>query len=211
MTTLTSLLLNTAGAWIGHRLGGRGRARRSMEPDGIGFEDTVPMEVPSDFATLLPNHLTAEMPCERVGAAAQEPVQARPEGEPMDAALPAEGARPPAAAVPVHRAFDSLEVGSALPPPSEFLAHWCIDYDSCDGDPQPHRVFLLRVHTRLMCLMCFCEVAGSLRTFSWSGIHAVRDATTGQPVDFEAWIAAYMARQFAAEPRPLRTARAITH
>lgn len=206
MTTLTSLFLNTAGAWIGHRLGGRGRARRSMEPDGIGFEDTVPMEVPSDFATLLPGDMPDGLTAEPLHAAVSNemPTDMAPNMAPNMAIAPVAAPQAPGG-------VDSQDHTGALPPPSEFLARWCIDYDSCDGDPQPHRVYLLRVHTRLMCLMCFCEVGGNLRTFSWSGIHAVRDAATGLPIDFEAWIAAYMARQFEAEPRPLRAPRAITH
>jgi len=185
MTSITSLFLHTAGAWIGHRLGGRGRARRSLQADGIGFEDTVPMEVPSDFATLMPQALDGD-------------------GEPP--MLEADAA-PQASS----RAVGQGDRHAALPPPSESLAHWCIDYDSCEGGPQPHRVHLLRVHTRLMCLMCYCEDGGTLRTFSWSGIQAVRDAQTGQAIDFEAWIAAYMAHQFDAEPRPVRSPGAVTH
>jgi hypothetical protein len=173
MTTFTSLFLSTAGAWIGQRLGARGRVQRAHDPDGIGFEDTVPMDVPSDFATLLP------------------------EAEPA----------------PAFEAADRHEPAMALPPPSEYLARWSIDYDSCQGDAQPHAVYVLRVHTRLMCLMCYCEFNGSLRTFSWSGIRAVRDTATGKPVDFEAWIAAHMAQQFDVKPRPtLGTVRAlVTH
>ncbi|HMW22498.1 MAG TPA: hypothetical protein PKC59_03600 [Burkholderiaceae bacterium] len=208
MTTLTSLFLNTAGAWIGHRLGGRGRARRSMRAEAIGFEDTVPMEVPSDFATLLPGGMPAELPESASAAAAQ----GSPAVESQQAMRPAEAQAALVTARPHEGdASESQEVAGVLPPPSEFLAHWSIDYDSCDGDPQPHRVYLLRVHTRLMCLMCFCELGGNLRTFSWSGIRAVRDAVTGRPIDFEAWIAAHMARQFEAEPRALHTSRVITH
>lgn len=209
MTTLTSLFLTTAGAWIGHRLGGRGRARRSMDADGIGFEDTVPMEVPSDFATLLPGEMSGGVPSELPGEAAEALSAALTEA---CEARPAHGGRPAEAqAAQAPGVGEPQGVASALPPPSEYLAHWSIDYDSSDGDPQPHRVYLLRVHTRLMCLMCFCELGGNLRTFSWSGIRAVRDAASGRPVDFEAWIAAYMARQFEAEPRALRSPRAVTH
>lgn len=208
MTTLASLFLNTAGAWIGHRLGGRGRARRPMVADGIGFEDTVPMAVPSDFATLLP----ADRPPVASESLSAVPAHGSSSVQPLPAAQPAEAR---AALVISPRqgadAGEPPEVAGMLPPPSEFLAHWDIEYDSCDGDPQPHRVYLLRVHTRLMCLMCFCELGGNLRTFSWSGIRAVRDALTGRSIDFEGWIADHMARQFEAEPRMLHTSRVITH
>lgn len=78
-----------------------------------------------------------------------------------------------------------------LPEPQACIARWQVDYASHESEVHNETVQVLQVHPRLMCLTCYVEFCRGIRALSWSGIRAVRDAQTGQPVDFDAWIAAY--------------------
>ncbi|HMW22508.1 MAG TPA: hypothetical protein PKC59_03650 [Burkholderiaceae bacterium] len=77
-----------------------------------------------------------------------------------------------------------------VPLPSEYLARWTIDYDAGDAQVRSRTVRVLRVHHRLMGLMCYCEDTHHIRTFAWDGLRAVREPDSGLPVDFAAWVAA---------------------
>lgn len=78
-----------------------------------------------------------------------------------------------------------------LPEPQEYVARWEVDYASHESEVHNETVRVLQVHPRLMCLTCYVEFCRGIRALSWSGIKAVRDARTGQPIDFDAWIATY--------------------
>ncbi|HMW22497.1 MAG TPA: hypothetical protein PKC59_03595 [Burkholderiaceae bacterium] len=78
-----------------------------------------------------------------------------------------------------------------LPEPQACIARWQVDYASHESEVHNETVRVLQVHPRLMCLTCYVEFCRGIRALSWSGIKAVRDAQTGQPIDFDAWIAAY--------------------
>jgi hypothetical protein len=78
-----------------------------------------------------------------------------------------------------------------LPEPQDYIARWQVDYASHESEVHNETVRVLQVHPRLMCLTCYVEFCRGIRALPWSGIRAVRDARTGQPVDFDAWIATY--------------------
>ena len=78
-----------------------------------------------------------------------------------------------------------------LPEPQDYVARWQVDYASHESEVHNETVRVLQVHPRLMCLTCYVEFCRGIRALSWSGIKAVRDAQTGQPIDFDAWIATY--------------------
>lgn len=78
-----------------------------------------------------------------------------------------------------------------LPEPPAYIARWQVDYASHESEVHNETVRVLQVHPRLMCLTCYVEFCRGIRALSWSGIRAVRDAQTGLPVDFDAWIATY--------------------
>jgi len=83
-----------------------------------------------------------------------------------------------------------VEVGAdgPVPLPSEYLARWTIDYDAGGAQLSTRTVRVLRVHPRLMGLMCYCEDTHHIRNFAWQGLRSVRDPESGQPVDFSAWV-----------------------
>jgi hypothetical protein len=91
---------------------------------------------------------------------------------------------------------DATSLQHALP--TEWLAHWTIQHEAGeDGEDGfvTRTVRVLRVHPRLMCLLCYCEDQHCIRSFSWNGLRQIREAGSGRRVDLAAWIAAYVSAQ----------------
>lgn len=97
-------------------------------------------------------------------------------------------------------------------PPTECLARWTIEHEAGEEGEAgffTRTVRVLRVHPRLMCLLCYCEDRHCIRSFSWSGLRQIRETGSGRLVDLAAWIAAYVSGQDAG--RPPRRAEAGLH
>lgn len=91
---------------------------------------------------------------------------------------------------------DAASLQQALP--TECLARWTIEHEAGEEGEAgflTRTVRVLRVHPRLMCLLCYCEDRHCIRSFSWSGLRQIREAASGRPVDLAAWIAAYVSGQ----------------
>lgn len=85
-------------------------------------------------------------------------------------------------------------------PPTEYLARWTIEHEAGEEGEAgflTRTVRVLRVHPRLMCLLCYCEDRHCIRSFSWSGLRQIRESGSGRVVDLAAWIAAYVSGQSA--------------
>lgn len=91
------------------------------------------------------------------------------------------------------------------------IARWVLHYRTLADDKaaiQRREVRIHTVHPRRMQLVGFCELRQAERTFSFLGIAKVEDAATGEEIDFDAWLTAYisMRRTRAASERPKPTA-----
>jgi hypothetical protein len=93
---------------------------------------------------------------------------------------------------------DAAALQQALP--TDCLARWTIEHDAAEEGEDgflTRTVRVLRVHPRLMCLLCYCEDRHCIRSFSWSGLRQIREAGSDRVVDLAAWIAAYVTGQSA--------------
>lgn len=87
------------------------------------------------------------------------------------------------------------------------LARWTIEVEGFEANQVsrcPCTVRVLRVHPRLMCLLCYCEDSRCIRSLSWTGLRQVREAASGRLVDLPAWIADYVSGMPEAHPRAIR-------
>ncbi|HMY99038.1 MAG TPA: hypothetical protein PLW24_11575 [Burkholderiaceae bacterium] len=89
--------------------------------------------------------------------------------------------------------------------PTESLARWTIEHEAGEEGEDgfvTRTVHVLRVHPRLMCLLCYCEDRHCIRSFSWNGLRQIREVGSGRAVDLATWIAAYVANQGTGRSHP---------